>query len=287
MTFKLDPKMTLGYVQLRVQSLENQKAFYKLLGFTIIQESATEIIFGSGSTTPVLILTAEEDVVPRPSRTTGLFHFAILVPSREDLAHVIGNLLEIGAPISGAGDHLYSEAFYLSDSEGNGIEIYRDLPRNEWQVELDGQVNTATEPIDFQGIMALYNPERAWIGFPTGTILGHIHLNVTNLDDAISHFYLEAVGLDLMTNFMDSAFFMSAGGYHHHIAANIWQGVGAPLPPKIATGLMSFSLILSSTDELNKLKQNLLAQNVSFSEVEGDLFVKDLNNNDMIFYTQA
>ncbi|MGE7622294.1 VOC family protein [Viridibacillus sp. NPDC096237] len=287
MTFKLDPKMTLGYVHLRVQSLEKQKAFYQMLGFHIIQETATEVIFGAGSTEPILILTTSQDVVPRPSRTTGLFHFAILVPTREDLAHMIGNLLEVGAPISGAGDHLYSEAFYLSDPEGNGIEIYRDLPRSEWAIEPNGQVNTATEPIDFQGIMALYNPERAWTGFPKGTILGHMHINVTSLNDSTSHFYLKALGLDLMTNFMDSAFFMSAGGYHHHIATNIWQGIGAPLPPQNATGLMGYSLKLSSKDELKKLKESLQTYNVSFSEIEGKIIIKDLNNSDMIFYTQT
>ncbi|QOV09562.1 VOC family protein [Viridibacillus arvi] len=284
MTFKLDPKMALGYVQLRVQSLEKQKEFYQMLGFHIIKESTTEVIFGAGSTEPILILTTTQDVVPRPTRTTGLFHFAILVPSREDLAYVIGNLLEIGAPISGAGDHLYSEAFYLSDPEGNGIEIYRDLPRSEWLIEPNGQVNTATEPIDFKGIMALYKSERTWTGFPEGTILGHMHLNVTNLDDATSRFYLEALGLDLMTNFMDSAFFMSAGGYHHHIATNIWQGVGAPLPPENATGLIGYSLKLSSEDEFYKLKESLQTYNVSFSENEGTIIVKDLNKSDMIFY---
>jgi len=276
--------MTLGYVQLRVQSLEKQKEFYQMLGFHVIKESNSEVIFGAGSTEPILILTTTQDAVPRPTRTTGLFHFAILVPSREDLAHVIGNLLEIGAPISGAGDHLYSEAFYLSDPEGNGIEIYRDLPRSEWLIEPNGQVNTATEPIDLKGIMALYKPDRVWKGFPGCTILGHMHLNVTNLDDATSHFYLKALGLDLMTNFMDSAFFMSAGGYHHHIATNIWQGVGAPLPPENAIGLMGYSLKLSSKDELNKLKENLLTFNVSFSVDEGKIIVKDLNKSDMIFY---
>ncbi|MFJ8263681.1 VOC family protein [Rummeliibacillus sp. NPDC094406] len=283
MTFKLDPNMQLGYVQLRVQSIETQKKFYQALGFNLLNESHTEVIFGAGSSEPILILTASEDVVPKPPRTTGLYHFAILVPSREDLAYMVGNLMEMKAPFSGAGDHLYSEAFYLTDPEGNGIEIYRDRPRIEWAINDDGGIDTDTLPVDFNGIMALFDPEREWTGFPRGTILGHMHLTVSELNGNLSRFYLEALGLELKTNFMNSAFFMSAGGYHHHIAANVWNGVGAPLSPSIASGLINYSLILSSIDELNKLKQNLNECQVSFEEVEGNIIVKDPNHNGMIF----
>lgn len=283
MTFKLDPNMQLGYVQLRVQSIETQKRFYQALGFNVLSESSTEVIFGAGSSEPILILTADQDVIPKPPRTTGLYHFAILVPSREDLAYMVGNLMKIKAPFSGAGDHLYSEAFYLTDPEGNGIEIYRDRPRNEWDIKDDGTIATDTLPVDFNSIMALYDPEREWTGFPKGTILGHMHLTVSNLNDELSRFYLEALGFDLKTNFMGSAYFMSAGGYHHHIAANVWSGIGAPLAPSIATGLINYSLNLSSIDELNKLKQNLTEYQISFEEVEGKLIVKDLNHNGMIF----
>ncbi|MGG0658190.1 VOC family protein [Rummeliibacillus pycnus] len=283
MTFKLDPKMQLGYVQLRVQSLDTQKSFYQALGFNLLNETSTEVIFGAGSSEPILILTADEDVVPKPPRTTGLYHFAILVPSREDLAYMVGNLMKMKAPFSGAGDHLYSEAFYLTDPEGNGIEIYRDRPRSEWTINDDGGIDTDTVPVDVDGIMSLYDPEREWVGFPQGTILGHMHLTVSELNDDLAHFYLEALGLDLKTNFMNSAFFMSAGGYHHHIATNVWNGVGAPLAPSIANGLINYSLNLSSTEELNKLKQNLIEYHVSFEEVNGKVIVKDPNHNGMIF----
>ncbi|WP_244950962.1 VOC family protein [Rummeliibacillus suwonensis] len=283
MTFKLDPKMQLGYVQLRVKSLTAQKKFYQALGFNIIKEKDKEVIFGAGSSEPILILTASEDVVSRPPRTTGLYHFAILVPSREDLAYMVGNLMKIKAPFSGAGDHLYSEAFYLTDPEGNGIEIYRDRPRSEWTIKDDGGIDTDTLPVDFNGIMALFDPNREWTGFPKGTVLGHMHLTVSKLNDELSHFYLDALGLDLKTNFMGSAYFMSAGGYHHHIAANVWSGIGAPLAPSVANGLINYSLNLSSIDELNKLKQNLTEHHVSYEEVDGKVIVQDLNHNGMIF----
>ena len=283
MVFKLDPNMQLGYVQLRVQSLETQKNFYKSLGFNLLNESSTEVIFGAGSSEPILILTASEDVVPRPPRTTGLYHFAILVPSRKDLAYMVGNLMKIKAPFSGAGDHLYSEAFYLTDPEGNGIEIYYDRPRSEWTINDDGGIDTDTLPVDLNSIMALFDPKSEWTGFPQGTILGHMHLTISELNDNLSQFYFNALGLDLKTNFRNSAYFMSAGGYHHHIAVNVWNGTGAPLAPSIATGLINYSLNLSSINELNKLKQNLTKYQVSFEEVEEKIIVNDLNQNGMIF----
>ncbi|RPJ96559.1 VOC family protein [Rummeliibacillus sp. TYF005] len=283
MTFKLDPKMQLGYVQLRVQSLETQKKFYQALGFSFIEESSQAVIFGAGSSEPILILTADKDVIQRPPRTTGLYHFAILVPSREDLAYMIGNLMKIKAPFSGAGDHLYSEAFYLTDPEGNGIEIYRDRPRNEWTIHDDGTIDTDTIPVDFNSIMALYDPNREWTGFPKGTILGHMHLTVSDLSDELRRFYIDGLGLDLKTNFMGSAYFMSAGDYHHHIATNVWNGIGAPLAPSVANGLISYSLNLSSMDELKKLKQNLVEHDISHEETDKKIIVKDFNHNGMIF----
>lgn len=279
--------MLLGYVQLRVQSLETQKSFYKALGFNIIEEKEDEVIFGAGNAEPILILTTSEDVVPRPPRTTGLYHFAILVPSREDLAYMIGNLMKMKAPFSGAGDHLYSEAFYLTDPEGNGIEIYRDRPQSEWTINNDGSIETDTLPVDFNGIMALFDPQKEWNGFPEGTILGHMHLTVSKLSDELSHFYFDALGFDLKTNFMGSAYFISAGGYHHHIAANVWNGVGAPLAPSIASGLINYSLNLSSVEELNKLKQNLIEHDISYDEVDGNIIVKDPNHNGMIFTVKS
>jgi catechol 2,3-dioxygenase len=191
--------------------------------------------------------------------------------------------MKMKAPFSGAGDHLYSEAFYLTDPEGNGIEIYHDRPRSEWTINNDGSIDTDTLPVDFNGIMALFDPQKEWTGFPKGTILGHMHLTVSKLSDELSHFYLDALGFDLKTNFMGSAYFMSAGGYHHHIAANVWNGVGAPLAPSIASGLINYSLNLSSIEEQNKLKQNLNEHHLSYDEVDGKIIVEDPNHNGMIF----
>ena len=229
MSFTLDPQMKLGYTQLRVLDIQKQTAFYQSLGFQLIEQTTDHAIFGAGSNEPVLILVQENNTIPRPPRTTGLFHFAILVKSKEDLGHVIGNLANRGIRFTGAGDHLYSEAFYLDDPEGNGIEIYHDRPHDEWTIHEDGTIETDTLPVDVQAILDLYDPSRPWTGFPDGTILGHIHLNVSKLDDSLKHLYFDALGFDFKTNFHESAYFISAGDYHHHIALNTWMGVGCAM----------------------------------------------------------
>lgn len=284
MSFKLDSKLKLGYVHLRVIDLEAMKQFYATFGFEKVQEDAKSSTFAiPGNKEPILVLTAEDSTIPRPRRTTGLFHFAILVKNREDLAHVIGNISKAGIPISGAGDHIYSEAFYLNDPEGNGIEIYQDRPRSEWLDDGNGGWVTATNPVDVDGVMALFDANRPWRGFPEGTILGHMHLNISELDEATTHFYINALGFDVMTNFMESALFISAGRYHHHIAINIWQGRGIPNSPAQSSGLEGYSLILSSEDELKKLAANLTAHNIPFISENQKLIVRDPNEDQMIF----
>lgn len=287
MTYKLDPQMQLGYVHLRVLDLQTMTQFYTKLGLKMLEmtnDKAT-LAFPNGDKS-FLILTTETNTIPRPRRTTGLFHFAILVKTREDLAHVLTHISQSGIHITGAGDHIYSEAFYLNDPEGNGIEIYRDRPRSEWIEDGKGGWVTATNPVDVQGVMALFDENRPWNGFPEGTTLGHIHLNVSELNEEMTHFYVNALGMDIMTNFMDSALFISAGRYHHHIAINIWQGVGAPNAPVNSSGLEGYSLVLSSDEELQKLANNLTTHHVPFTFENGELIVRDFNHDAMIFTTK-
>lgn len=287
MVFKLDSNMQLGHVHLRVINILNMKDFYTKLGLQVIHEEENKVVFAiPGCRDPFLILTTDNNTIPRPPRTTGLFHLAILVKSREDLAHVLGNISQEGIAITGAGDHIYSEAFYLNDPEGNGIEIYRDRPRNEWIKDGKGGYVTATNPVDVQGVMALFNPSSPWKGFPEGTVLGHIHLNVSQLNEQTTSFYINALGMDIMTNFMESALFISAGGYHHHIAINIWQGAGSPNPPANTTGLVAYSLILSSEEELQKLARNLTTHEVPYTLENDQLIVRDFNDDLMIFITK-
>lgn len=285
MNFHLDPQMHLGYVTLRVKSLEKQRSFYQeLFGLHLLEETQNQLVLSADNVHPLIVLQEGENVVQKPARTTGLYHLALLVPSREDLAYVINHLMGKGVRFDGASDHLFSEAFYLTDPEGNCVEIYRDRPRTEWPRSENGELISASDPIDFQGIMSLHDSNRQWTGFPEGTILGHMHLHVSKLDEA-GKFYLDHLGLEEITRFHESALFMSAGGYHHHIAVNVWQGSGASLPPENSTGLLDYSLVLSSEEEYLKLLNHLSELNMPITnESQSKGFsIKDPNNVRMIF----
>lgn len=283
MNFRLDPHMQLGYVTLRVQSLEKQRAFYQdAFGLHVIEERSDRLVLSVDNVHPLIVLQASENVVQKPDHTTGLYHLALLIPTRADLAYVIAHLIQKGIRFDGASDHLFSEAFYLTDPEGNGIEIYRDRPRSDWPRTESGELVSASDPIDFQGIMALQDENRQWTGFPEETILGHMHLHVGQLHEAAT-FYLDILGLEEITRFHESALFMSAGGYHHHIAANIWQGVGAVLPPENATGLVEYSLILSTEKESQKLLTHLAEKNIEITHEEKGFSILDPNNMRMFF----
>ena len=194
----------------------------------------------AGGDEPLVVLHGDPAAPPRPARSTGLFHMAFLLPERLDLAHALLRLAERGWPLTGASDHLVSEALYLSDPDGIGIEIYRDRPREEWSVE-DGQVRMATLPLDLDDVARAAQgpaPPRA----PEGTRMGHVHLNVADLGTAEA-FYAGELGFDVTARNYPGALFLAAGGYHHHIGANTWRGEGAPPPPPGAVGLRRFTIV--------------------------------------------
>ena len=176
---------------------------------------------------PSLVELIGDPDAPRLRPATGLFHLALLVPSRVELARALRRVMNGGWQFTGASDHLVSEALYLRDPEYNGIEIYRDRPREEWSI-VDGQIQMATLPLDLQGIAGL--ADDAGDGMPAGTTMGHVHLQVAGLAPADS-FYHRLLGMDVTVRSYPGALFMSAGGYHHHIGANTWESHGGPAPP--------------------------------------------------------
>lgn len=233
----------LAGLTLKVLDLETQRDFYLRFGFAEISRSDNEVVLGAG-TSPLLYLKRLPGGRPRPARSAGLFHFAILVPDER----VLGTFLEHAArerfPYVGAGDHLVSQALYFEDPEENGIEVYADRPRTEWT--FDGkQVRMATLPVDLERLASLSTGE--WTGFPAGTVLGHMHLTVGDLDRAEAHY--RSLGMDVTASLGAFFRFMSWDGYHHHLGLNLAHGRGAaPVTPDVA-GLEAFSIRRDGVEE--------------------------------------
>jgi len=233
----------IGAVHLIVRDLERSVDFYEqAIGFERTGSEPGIASLGAGGAT-LLVLHGEPEAPPRPPRTTGLFHFAILVPSRLELGRSLARLAANGWQLTGASDHLVSEAVYLNDPDGIGIEIYRDRPREEW--EHDGeQIRMATLPLHLDSIVAeLGGPDDATVRVADGTRIGHVHLNVADLDDS-EGFYCGELGFDVTVRGYPGALFVSAGGYHHHLGLNTWNGDGVPPPPAGAIGLERYEVVV-------------------------------------------
>lgn len=278
--FKLDPMTVLGSVSLIVSDLGCSTEFYQgSLGFKLHREEGGTAYLGAGKD-DLLILTEQPGAVRLPHRT-GLYHFAILTPTRRELGRVLKNLVETDTPIQGGADHLVSEAIYLADPEGNGIEIYRDRPRADWEYEND-TLKMGTEQLDFQGVLAeLDGDSKTWDGMDQKTRLGHMHLHVADLAEA-TEFYENVLGFDFQMNYGGSAAFFSAGGYHHHIGVNTWNGVGASPPPPHSAGMRHFSVQLTNQDEKTRLIERLDRADVPFEEQEEGILVRDPSQNGIL-----
>ncbi len=230
----------LGAIRLTVADLDTMRDFYaRAIGLEVLAEEDGLVRLGAGGHA-LVELQGDPAAAPRAPRTTGLFHLALLVPSRAALAAAVRRVVEGGGRLGGASDHLVSEALYLRDPEGNGIELYRDRPRSEWAYTGD-EVQMATIALDLDAVMAELPEERA--PMPAGTRLGHVHLNVGDLR-AAEDFYSGVLGFDVMVRGYPGALFVAAGGYHHHIGLNTWNGEGVPAPAPGSRGLAWFELAL-------------------------------------------
>ena len=231
----------IGAVSLTVRDLERSIAFYRdVLGFRVGKDDATAAALSADGVETLIELHERRDAVLRPRRSTGLFHFAILVPNRAALGRSLRHLTEQDWPLTGVADHLVSEALYLTDPDGLGIEIYRDRPRQDWR-RVNGQIAMATDPLDLQSVANEPGAERLWTGLEAGTVIGHVHLHVASLVEA-ERLYCGSVGFEPMVRTYPGALFVAAGGYHHHLGLNTWMGEGAPPPPEHAVGLRSFTV---------------------------------------------
>ena len=250
-TTRLPAATTLGAAHLTVADLPRALAFYRdILGFVARQTAPGVVALSAGpDTEPIITLPEQPGARTKPARTTGLYHVAILLPSRLDLGRTLRRLVETDYPLQGASDHLVSEALYLADPDGNGLEIYRDRERDEWP-RVDGQIVMDSLPLDLRALIREAVADgQEWTGVASGTRIGHVHLQVADLEEAV-RFYRDILGFDLITRMGNSAAFLSAGGYHHHIGLNTWGTAGAPQAPADAVGLRSFDILLPAGSDL-------------------------------------
>src|SRR5690606_29726222 len=218
--------LNIARVGLRARDADALATYYKnLLGFEELRRSGSRISLGAAGR-ELLEIEGSSALKPDDPRSAGLFHTAFLLPKRADLARWARFAMEQGLAIEGASDHLVSEAIYLTDPEGNGIEIYADRPQDKWPVE-NGDLQMATLPLDFRSLLGeLRESDAGWQGAPAGSVVGHVHLRVGDIDEA-ERWWNEAIGMDTMVHYGNAAVFLSSGGYHHHIGANVWHSRGA------------------------------------------------------------
>lgn len=271
----IDPATEVGVVSLTVSDLARSVAFYTdAIGLTLLDRDGGAATLGVAGA-PLLMLTERPGARAWPreqSSYTGLYHFAILLPTRADLGRWVRHWLELGLPL-GQGDHIVSEALYLSDPDENGIEVYRDRPREGWQWS-NGRVRMGGGPVDIRGL--LREAEQAgepWAGMPAGTHLGHIHLQVGDIAQAAA-FYHGILGFDIVAE-MPSALFVSAGGYHHHLGLNIWHSKGAPPAPADTVGLRFYTIDFATEEARQAVLDRIAAADIPSTRTGDVVAIED------------
>jgi len=275
----IPPETSIGKVRLRVADLDDLTTFYeRVIGLKDVERDGHLARLGAAEGEPVVELLGAPDAAPAPGFSTGLFHLAILVPDRAELARSLQRVAAAGWRLTGASDHLVSEALYLQDPEGNAIEIYRDRPREEWRRNGD-ELAMATLPLDLESVLAELGPaERQANGMPAGTTMGHVHLQVADIP-AAEGFYSRALGLDVMVRSYPGALFLAAGGYHHHVGLNTWQSQGAPAAPEGALGLDRYELVLPNAAERDSAADRLAAARAHVERLDDGVLATDPSSN--------
>ncbi len=227
----------LGPVDLKVLDLDREVEFYERFGMTTLSKQDGSAVMGAHGQ-PLLHMRRLEGGRDRPRHTAGLFHFAVLLPSEEELGGFLKRSLEERLPLTGTADHYVSQALYYDDPEGNGIEVYADRPRSEWQYP-NGRLNIGTDHLDFERLLRIAAPPQP--KFSSGTVMGHVHLNVSDLDES-QRFY-ESIGMEVMAQAGHVMRFMSWDGYHHHLGINVLEGRGAAGVEPGVRGIESFRVL--------------------------------------------
>ncbi|WP_150285505.1 VOC family protein [Rummeliibacillus sp. TYF-LIM-RU47] len=280
MIFHTKPTTFVGHVKIRVQNLNRSLQFYKdILGIDILEQTASAAKLTTDGNTSFLSLEQPENVIPKQERTTGLYHFAILLPEQKDLANIVVHLVQNGVRF-GSSDHLVSEALYLNDPDGNQIEIYRDRVPSEWKWS-DNEVDMAVDPLDFDTLLKHATPDQPWDRMPKDSVMGHVHLHVSELIKT-EEFYVKGLGMEVVNRFGDQALFLSYGKYHHHLGVNTWNGVGIPAPAENSVGLESFTLLFDNDEVRKQAVMNLEKIGAKILEEENQYVTVDPSGNRIV-----
>ena len=269
-TFHIDSNAKIDSVNLKVTDIDKSLQFYtSFLGFKIVKRVSSSVLLSADGKLPYLVALTETKSKPPEQKTAGLYHFAILLPQRKDLANFFSHLMQHKneVKIDGFSDHLVSEAIYIRDPDNIGIEIYRDREKFQWQWN-NNIVRMTLDPLDIEGLQI--ESTQSWEGFPTDTTIGHVHLHVSSLENA-KKFYSVILGFE-NTCSIQGALFFAAGDYHHHIATNIWLGENIMPANSDFPGLEYFTIQLSCNDKLYNLIDELNASKIPFTKLNDGLF---------------
>jgi catechol 2,3-dioxygenase len=286
--FVIDAATHIGAVSLRVANLRRSLDYYtRAIGLTVLEQRPLGATLGVGAT-PLLYLQEQPGALPwMVDNMTGLYHFAILVPTRADLGRWFRHYLPLEFSPPGQGDHIVSEALYLRDPDGHGIEIYADRPRAGWQWT-DGSVRMGGGPVDVRGLLAEAAAANAsWAGMPEGTYLGHMHLQVSDLTEA-HDFYCGVLGFEVVAGSIDfGALFVSAGRYHHHIGMNTWHSKGFTAAPSDTVTLQAFSITLPGEQAVHAIAGRLQAAGIAYQRQGNAITTHDPCGNEVVLRTGA
>jgi len=274
----LPAETRIGPVELTVSDLRRSLDYYRrAIGLGVRQQEDGRASLGGDS--ELLVLHEVPGAQPAP-RSTGLFHFALLVPERRDLAAWLAHAIREQVPMTGVSDHFVSEALYLRDPDGHGIEIYADRAREVWE----GQVaRMTTEPLDLENLLGeLDDPEQEpFEALPAGTVMGHVHLQVAEIPETV-RFYRDVLGFDEMASYGSQATFLSAGGYHHHLGANTWASAGAPPPPEGSASLRLASVVLPDSESRGEVVGRVATTGQDPEETPEGPVVRDPSGNRLL-----
>ena len=279
------PSTTVGAVHLTVGDLARSLSYYReAIGLQVLEEEDGRASLGVAGL-ELLVLVEVPGARPAPNNT-GLFHFALRVPQRADLARWLAHAAQDHVALTGASDHLVSEALYLHDPDHHGIEIYRDRQRETWENQV-GKILT-TLPLDQADLFGeLGDPaSEVFDGLPPGTVMGHIHLQVADIPAAVG-FYRDRLGFGLMATLGDQAAFLSAGGYHHHVGVNVWNSRGASPPDPGAAALRLATIVLPDDGELDRVAQRVTEGGQEPEAGDGGLVVHDPSGNALLLTTAS